>query len=315
MIASVLRKIRKQLRTGVFRSLSLRQRRRLAWQLMLETGVHSFTFGRNGLVWNVRPDDDVGWVLFVEGGYHAAEIQALLAWMRGSNVLSGSRNVLVDAGANIGTTCIPIVRETGCRALAIEPVAENFHRLRQNVDANGLGDRILLARKAVARQPATLRMRLTPGVSGGHFVAQGDEDGIADGMPRYEDVEADTLAGIIAAAGLSAREIAFVWADVQGCEPEVIESGSMLWAHGVPLWAEVEPGSLRRQGTLEAFAGIVAAHFDLFIDSRDLIRLGAHALPRPVREFRGLIDAITPEQINTDVLLLPPAPESGRAGS
>jgi FkbM family methyltransferase len=261
------------------------------------------------LIWNIRvaPYDDISWLLFVEGGFQVAEIQALLRWAQHSGVFSGSRNVLIDAGANLGTTCMPMVRAAGCRALAIEPVAANFSWLRQNVESNGLTDKILLANKAIALQPGRLRMCLT-GTSGGHFIAGADGAALRpDLVERCEDVEADTLSGIVAAAGLDAGEIALVWADVQGCELAVIESGSEFWARGIPLWAEIEPHSLRRQGTFDIFAAAVAAHFDRFIEAPELIRLGAAAVPRPIAGFADLVAGITPEQINTDVLLLPRA--------
>ena len=65
----------------------------------------------------------------MDGGFQIAEMEALLGWARHFGVFSGSRNVLIDAGANIGTTCIPIVQAAGCRALAIEPVAATFSQL------------------------------------------------------------------------------------------------------------------------------------------------------------------------------------------
>ena len=299
MRTSLIR-LRRRLLERFLQSLSERRRRILAWELMAKTGVDPVRFSRGGLLWNIRvvPYDDISWYLFVDGGFQVAEVQALLAWALHFGVLSGSRNVVIDAGANIGTTCLPIVQATGCRALAIEPIAANFSWLRQNVESNAFTDKILLAHKAVALQPGRLRMHLTE-TSGGHFMAG------ADDAAAYEDVEADTLSGIVKSAGLDADEIALVWADVQGCELAVIESGRDLWVRGVPLWAEVEPHSLRRQGTLDVFAETVAAHFDRFITAPDLIRLGASVVPRPIAEFGALVAGITPEQINTDVLLLP----------
>jgi FkbM family methyltransferase len=174
------------------------------------------------------------------------------------------------------------------------------------VESNGLDGQIRIVKKAVASRAGTVRMCLLQG-HGGHFVDRGSKAGVSDqAIAGYEDVEADTLTGIVGASGLGTDEIALVWADVQGCERDVIESGSPFWARGVPLWAEVEPCSLLRQGTLESFVGAVAEHFDRFIDARELIRTGANAVPRPVREFGQLVQGVTPEQINTDVLLLPP---------
>ena len=223
-------------------------------------------------------------------------------------MLFRSRNVLVDAGANIGTTCIPLVRESGGRGLAIEPVRDNFLLLEKNVESNGLSDRIALARKAVSRYSGALRMCLARGHTGGHFVArEGMDETPVHQIYGYEEAAADTLTGIIAAAGFALDEIALVWADVQGCELEVVESGQPLWARGVPLWAEVEPRSLVAQGSLEAFPAAASAHFNRFLISDDLVRLGEQAVPRPVGDLRELMQTITPERVNIDVLFLPPS--------
>ncbi len=134
---------------------------------MAKTGVDSVRFTRGGLIWNTRLPhyDHIDWQLFMDGGFQVAEMEALLGWVRHFGVFSGSRNVLIDAGANCGTTCIPIVHAIACRALAIEPVGATFSQLRRNVESNSLTDKILLAKKAVAMQPGRLRMCLA-GTSG-----------------------------------------------------------------------------------------------------------------------------------------------------
>jgi len=303
-----LRELRKKLLRRIVGSLSDKRRRILAWEAMTEAGVDSIRFTRGGLNWTVpfSTNDPIAWDLFVTGGFQTDDIAAVLRWAQHFSVFSGSRNVVIDAGANIGTTCIPIVHAAGCRALAIEPVAANFSLLRQNVELNSFTSRILLANKAVAMEPGRLRMCLAE-THGWHFVSS------TETMPAqispikgYEDVEANTISGIIAEAGLDAGEIALVWSDVQGCELAVIESARELWARGVPLWAEVEPVSLKVQGSHDIFADKVVAHFDRFIESSELQRVGAAAVPRPISEFAQLVASITPEQVGTDVMLLPP---------
>jgi FkbM family methyltransferase len=292
-----------------------RRARVLALRFMAESGILSVTFQRLGFIWTVEQFDHLAWDMFVHGGYHLKEMAALSQWMQQNGVLRGSRNVLIDAGANIGTSCVPLIRKNACRGLAIEPVVKNFRQLEKNVASNGLSGPITLVRKAISRTPGVVRMRLT-NVSGGHFVSHdvsrdGHEE-IAEGEPaRYEEVDADTLTGIVAGAGFGLDEIALVWADVQGCELDVIESGQPLWARGVPLWAEVEPRCLRRQGTLERFAAGAAAHFSRFLVSRDLIRLGEQAVARPIADLPGLIHGMKGEAANVDALFLPPSFETG----
>ncbi len=302
------RAIKQRLILAFIRLLTTHQRRVLTWWFMAETGIEGFTFRRNGIVWNAPSNDHIAQDLYNFGAYQGREIDALLGWMRRSGRLTSSRDVVVDAGANIGTTCVPMVLKAGCRALAIEPVEKNFGLLRRNVEANGLSQKILLTRKAIARIPGPLKMCLASWASGGHFVAKGGEATLREDLiAGFEEVESNTLSGIVAESSLRADQIALVWADVQGCEMEVIESGAPLWQSGVPLWAEVEPVSLRRQGVYEEFADSAAAHFDRFVVSRELISLEDKAPVRAIGKFRAFLDAITPQQVNEDVLFLPPS--------
>jgi len=292
------RRLRRILLQRTLRLLDTRRQRMVAWHALAAAGEKSVSCERDGLVWKVYLDDDIGFCVFVEDGYQREQVGALLEWMDRTGLLAGSRNVIVDVGANIGTTCIPIVHRTGCRALAIEPVAGNFRLLEQNVAANGLGDRILRARCAVLREPGKTKMRLTAGARGGHFVS-----------PQHgtEEVEADTLAGILASAGIALDEVALVWADVQGCEGHVVETGAALWERGVPLWTELEPHSLELQYGVTVFAALCRRYFDRFIASRDLMRLHEQARPAPIAELESLMRGIASRQISTDVLLLPAA--------
>ncbi len=174
--------------------------------------------------------------------------------------------------------------------LAIEPVADTFDRLRSNVEANALCEEVLLMKRAVQKAPGRVRMGQVRGASGGSFVwREGSCDLPPNASAEYEEVEADGLLAIIEAAGLRADAVALVWADVQGCESAVIETSAPLWDGGVPLWAEVEPRSLQRQGALASFAALAANHFDRFIPSRELVRCGPHATARPIGELPALI--------------------------
>lgn len=310
-----LTRLRRNLLQMAIGRLSIRRRRLLAWRSMAEADVRSVTFDRDGITWTVSNFDHIGLDLFADGGYQQREVQALLEWMRRSHILSESKDVIVDIGANIGSTSIPIARAARCRVLAIEPVAENFSTLEMNVRSNGLEDQILLVRKAVQTAPGRVKMCLTPAASGGHFVLRdGFTDIAAAGVEDFADVDGETLTAIVSSARLALDEVALVWADVQGSEAAVIESGAKLWEIGVPLWAEVEPRSLLRQGSLETFATLAKVHFDRFIDARDLLRHGEKAEPVPISNLATSIEALTPEQVNTDVLFLPPRCPAQRIG-
>jgi FkbM family methyltransferase len=305
-MGDLLRSARMTLLLRALELLGPRRRRVLGWRALAGTGVRDVTFESEGLTWTASPDDGpVGLALLVDGAFHRAELAALQSWMVQNGSLSATRDVVVDVGANIGSTCIPLVRATGCRALAIEPVAQSFRRLTTNVAQNGLAERIRLVRAAVRRESGRVRLCLVPGASGSSFVLRAGSGRRASTLEPLEEVDARPLDELLAAAGFRAEEIALVWADVQGCEAEVIASGTALWARGVPLWAEIEPCSLAEQGGVAAFVRLAGEHFDRFIEARDLVRDGAAARPSPIAALPKLIESIGSE-MNRDALFLPP---------
>ena len=118
------------------------ERRRLALQL-LRDDAEFITFRRDGLLCtaSVR-DTGVAKYLFSQGAYHGGEIQNLLAWLSSQGVRWTPDSFVIDVGANIGTTSLPIAQTTGANVLAIEPIPGNLELLRQNVAQNGMASRI-----------------------------------------------------------------------------------------------------------------------------------------------------------------------------
>jgi FkbM family methyltransferase len=280
----------------------VKTRRGMVWRWCGEQQVTSMTFQRDGITWTTTVPSLIGRALFIEGHFHGPVISAVLTWMKHAGILSGRRRLFIDVGANIGTTCIPVVLATDCVALAIEPTSENYRLLERNVHDNGLDDRVFLAKKAVLSEPGKVRMRLSKDNPGSNYVDRLD----AESGLNYEEVEADTLTGILATSGFDPGQVALVWADIQGCEGELIASGKDLWNRGVALWAEIEPHSLEGQGTLNTIEGIAAEHFDRFIKEQDLLELGPEA---PSVHISGLGELIRelPWGGGCNVLLLPPA--------
>ncbi|MGH7450316.1 MAG: hypothetical protein ACRENG_03155, partial [bacterium] len=98
----------------ISRRLDLVDRRYLAWRLM-QPEAEQVTFRRDRTLWTVNILDSViASSLFQLGNFQGREMQALLAWMKHHGRFTGQRNVIIDVGANIGTTSIPFAQETGC---------------------------------------------------------------------------------------------------------------------------------------------------------------------------------------------------------
>lgn len=295
----------------VARSLSRADRRSLALRL-LETEADEIVFRCDGNRWTAFPwDHMISGPLFVHGSFQGPEVRAVLDWMRRHGRLDSPRDVIIDVGANIGTSTIPFAQQTKCRVLAIEPVPDNFAVLCRNVTDNGLAPRVTCVQAAITTMPSRrVRMILPAGNSGGGEVRRPDTEAtFAGGFSVRGTVDVPTmrLADLLDAQGVAPERVALVWSDTQGCEAEVVESGRPLWAAGVPLFVELDPLSKGGGvGSLEALLTAATAHFVGFIPAEALVRdaeAGAEPEHRAISELAAL--GRTLRATAADVLLLP----------
>lgn len=193
--------------------------------------------------------------------------------------------VFIDVGANIGTPCIPAVRQHGFRrALALEPEPENFRLLRANVAINLLEDRIESHRVAASRTGGTVQLVLRPGKSGHHSVQPPKP-----GQPSLE-VEAVALDHLLRQLTLAPEDIGLLWVDVEGHETEVLLGASTLLRARVPIVVEVT----RRSAALLP----LVAPYSHFADLRANGPVTSiSALERLIVRLRG--------KDTTDILLVP----------
>lgn len=242
--------------------------------------------------------------LMENGHFQGPQLRAATSWIKANNLVTPRRNVIVDVGANIGTSSLPLARILDCRVLAIEPFPENFKLLRANVRQNGLEKRIICVQSAVHRQAGKITMFMPEGRCGGAAVYT--RDAAAEGpVRRITEVPAAGLIEILKSAGLTPEEVVFVWSDTEGSETSVLETGRELWKAGVPLYLEVYPRALEHQGNLAKLAGLVERDFDEFILIDALIREGDNASRLTASEFAGFLDDLARTSDITDVLLIP----------
>jgi len=125
-------------------------------------------------------------------------------------------DVIVDAGANIGTFSLDFARRNpSARILAFEPFPETFSCLKANVESLGLTDHIDLRNEAL-------------GAESGHAKPIGDTDRAVDGTTQEADaddpdaVSMATLDSVLAEDGID--EIALLKMDIEGGEEPIFEA-------------------------------------------------------------------------------------------
>jgi FkbM family methyltransferase len=295
-----------ELALRVAAALPREDRARLAL-LLLEGEAEQITFRRGGTKWTAFPwDYYISERVFVDGNFQGPEVRALLGWLTNHRCLVAPRDVVIDLGANIGTSTIPIAQHTACRVVAVEPVPEIFAVLCRNVADNGLASRVTCVQAAINKAiSGRAQMILPERNGGGGEVSRPGQGPSFAGWLRVRgtvDVPAIGLGDVLDTYSIAPDQVAFVWSDTQGCETEVIETGARLWAAGVPLFAEFDPTTWGDSNSAAALLGAAIAHFAGFIPAEALIA-DAAARPRPIAELADFSCTIGPA--GSDILLLP----------
>jgi FkbM family methyltransferase len=288
--------------------LSLNDRRSLLFRLYRKE-EELITFRRDGALWTgFTWDSDITWDLFANGIRHKPEIEALLSWMRWHGRITETRRTVIDVGANIGTSSIPIAQLEDCSVIAVEPVPENFAMLRQNVRQNGLEDRIDCRQVAISDVQGKAKMVLLDCRSGGSEVLHPVSRPVFTRDEKIRatiEIETDTLDHLVQSCGISPDQVSFIWSDTQGHEGFVIRSAGALWNAGVPLYVEIEPALLHAQNSLALLQDGANAFFHSFIEAQELIKFGNTAKPRPISELPELIQQLMQSPDGINVLLIP----------
>lgn len=180
------------------------------------------------------------------------------------------RTMLLDIGANIGTTTVTaLLQDYGfTRAIACEPEPGNFRLLRANVALNGLHDAVTVMQAAVSDEKGDVVLRLDAGNSGNHRVLSSPATKSSTKRGTVLKVKAIRLDDLIAMGLVSPDEVGMLWIDVQGHEGHVLRGATRLIDGGLPALVEYSPARMAAGGGLEVFQEIVRERFKTVFDLR-----------------------------------------------
>jgi FkbM family methyltransferase len=204
----------------------------------------------------------------------------------------------LEIGANFGVYCLPAVAEYGfAGAIAYEPDPDSYQLLRENVERNGLRDRVKVYNAALSAVPGELLLRLGRHNAGDNRVVAEDANANARDLVR---VPARTFDDEVAAGRIRLDEIGLVWLDVQGHERDVLRGASSLLASNVPILIEYTTAMMTTDARLD-LNHLIASSFDSLVDLgwvtlTDRLRL------QPASAVHAL--APTGRAVETDLLLL-----------
>jgi FkbM family methyltransferase len=213
---------------------------------------------------------------------------------------------LLDVGANIGTVCIPLVRDRAfAHALAFEPEPRNYRYLVRNVRANGLEAAVTTVNAGVSSVNTTMAMELAFDNYGDHRIRVAPPTSSHPECREEEraviQVPVHRLDDFLPTVPVAVADVGLLWVDVQGHEHHVLEGAGALLTAGVPVVAEFWPYALARAGTdAAAFVALLRTRFRWFYD------LESSAPARcPVADADMLLSRYGADTAFTDLLLLP----------
>jgi FkbM family methyltransferase len=253
-------------------------------------------------------DQSVGRLAFMgtlPDGDLADEIFRLLEQELGRHPLRG--RLLVEVGANIGTTTLPAVLHQGASGvLALEPEPSNLWLLRANIAANGLDDgRVQVLPVAASDHAGEAAMEVAKTNSGDSRIRTA-----SDGLDLYGEnrrevipVRVERLDDLLANRGVEHDDIGLVWIDTQGHEGQVLGGAPNLLRSNVPIVTEYWPYGLRRADGLDVMHDLITASGRRVLDLRASVKTGQLVEIGP-DELPLLPDTYTNESY-TDLALLP----------
>lgn len=255
-------------------------------------------------------DREVARHTFVHGSYDLATMRCAmeaLAQSRGTSaerVLAGGG--VLDVGANIGTSIVPLLRLFGADSgVAVEPAPANLEFLRLNLTLNELTDRVTVVPVALSDRDGDQALELAEGNWGDHRLRSSgavlDDVEARRATIAVDVMRLDTLAR---SGDVRPQALTLAWLDVQGHEGQVLAGAGSLLSARVPVVSEFWPAALRRSGGLRTFTGLVATHFSRVVDLRHAQSEG-RAVTLPAADVASLAERYAGPQDFTDLLLLP----------
>lgn len=238
-------------------------------RLLGKTTMVSTRYGRFKIL---LQDEVIGLQLLLTHQYDTAKLRFVLEWLRQHNYFDKAKPVtMLDIGANNGVIGIQALNmHLAHQVIAVEPEPANFELLEENARLNGLTGRLRGVQNAISRSAdAEVLFELDENNSGDHRlrIFTKEPDLYQEDQRDVIKVPAQPLDAIVASQPEEFRDtIQFCWMDIQGAEGLALETGSQVFANGLPTVMEVWPYGMRRIGfSQEDFLQLVARYWTHFL--------------------------------------------------
>ncbi|HKE86919.1 MAG TPA: FkbM family methyltransferase [Vicinamibacterales bacterium] len=213
-----------------------------------------------GLTWSIPSDDRKPGSLSdrtLHRDLPLADILRTRAFARGG--------VMIDIGANIGTTSITrLLLGDVDRIYGVEPDPANFACLQRTIRDNGLEDYVMVDRVALGETDGEADLLVASRIGRHRLLASG---AAGRSTIRVPTMRLDTWTQRL---GADLDRVRYVKCDTQGWEAHVVAGATALLARRAIRWEmEICPGLLDAAGSsVDELCAMLAPHFEWFVDLR-----------------------------------------------
>lgn len=195
--------------------------------------------------------DSIGRKIYFDGEWQRALLELAIEYLSDQRRL-GEKSIFVDMGANIGTQSVYANLSGAFQSvISVEPEPGNFKTLKFNLTENGFTDSLAF-NVAGGATSSKLKLFLNDKSSGKHSFIVVSEKQI--------EVPVEPLDYIINLANRNPDDVALIWIDVEGFEPEVWKGLTPFAQRGCPIIMEFTPQFYGPHKTLNFIKDIETAY-------------------------------------------------------
>lgn len=238
--------------------------RYFVFKLLWATGYDSLLYVhiREKYLVNSR-DLWLGGHVYAEGVQDFEKFELAISILRKNGLFENGIDLLVDAGANIGTICIPaLCRGLVKRAVAIEANPNVSRLLKSNVILNDLDSMVQVVEKALSEKDGeSLVLQLSKDNHGDNRIRP---SGASEAIGMEVKVQTISLDSLLK----QREENLLIWMDLQGYEGIALLGASRLLSGSPPMVVEFWPGGMKKCQSFEALKK-AAKNYEKFVDLKN----------------------------------------------
>ncbi len=225
--------------------------------------------------------DSIGRKVHFDGEWQRALLEHAIEHLSNRGKLT-EKSVFVDIGANIGTQSVYANLSGAFQSvISVEPEPGNYQTLKFNLSENGFSD-ALAFNIAGGASSSVLKLNINDKSSGKHSFVVASNNQI--------EVPVEPLDRIVTLAQKNPADVALIWIDVEGFEPEVWKGLTRFAQRRCPIIMEFTPQFYGTQKTLDFILDIEASYRNFMTIDHGVFS------DHPISSLREL-------EVQTDILL------------